>query len=91
MASHARRFGPGRMEDCMPNKNSKHEVVALFTFIVAAILLLSNGFVARISAQGKEPDVYQAIEPMGIVLTRSSPSTSAMPIWTGWWKVRARA
>ncbi len=52
----------------MPKKNSKYEVAALLIFVVAAAMLISNGFVARISAQGKEADVYQSIEPLGIVL-----------------------
>jgi len=52
----------------MQNKNTKYEFLALLTFLVAALLLLTNGFVGRISAQSDEPDVYQSIEPIGQVL-----------------------
>ena len=49
-------------------KQSKFEFFSLLTFLVVATLLLSNGFVARIFAQDKEPDVFRAIEPTGVVL-----------------------
>lgn len=52
----------------MQNKNTKYEFMALLTFLVASILLLTNGFVGRISAQSEEPDAYQSIEPIGQVL-----------------------
>lgn len=52
----------------MHNKNNKYEFIALLTFLLATLLLLTNGFVGRISAQSEEPDVYQAVEPIGQVL-----------------------
>jgi carboxyl-terminal processing protease len=36
--------------------------------MVAGLLVLTNGFIGRISAQGNEVDVYQKIEPIGVVL-----------------------
>lgn len=36
--------------------------------LLSAVLLLTNGFSARISAQDNEPDVYRSIEPIGVVL-----------------------
>ncbi len=54
----------------MNQRNTKVEFFALLTFLVVAALLLTNGFVARISAQGKDVDVYQAVEPVGIVLDK---------------------
>lgn len=52
----------------MRNRNSKFEFVALLLFLTTMTLLLTNGFVARISAEDKEVDVYRAIDPIGIVL-----------------------
>lgn len=52
----------------MPQKSSKYEVVALLVFLLAAAMLISNGFAGRISAQGKETDIYQSIEPIGLVM-----------------------
>ena len=52
----------------MPNKNTKFEFLALLTFLIAAVLLLSNGFVSRIFAQDNQVDVYQQIEPIGVTL-----------------------
>ena len=52
----------------MRTRNSKMEFLTLLTFVVAGLLLLSDGFVARISAQSNEVDVYREIEPIGIVL-----------------------
>ncbi len=52
----------------MQNKNSKVEFMALLAFAAAAVLLLTNGFVERISAQETTPDVYQKMEPVADVL-----------------------
>jgi len=52
----------------MHNRNSKFEFVALLLFLTTMTLLLTNGFVARISAEDKEVDVYRAIDPIGLVL-----------------------
>ncbi|MCC6143280.1 MAG: S41 family peptidase [Candidatus Hydrogenedentes bacterium] len=52
----------------MRKRNSKYEFITLFLFMVAGMLVLTNGFVGRISAQGNEVDVYQKIEPIGVVL-----------------------
>lgn len=54
----------------MNQRNTKVEFFALLGFLVVAALLLTNGFIARISAQGKDVDVYQAVEPVGIVLDK---------------------
>lgn len=52
----------------MHNRHSKSEFVALLAFLVVATLVLTNGFVARISAQGKDVDVFAKIQPIGDVL-----------------------
>lgn len=52
----------------MRKKNSQYEFWALAAFLAVAALLLSNGFVGRIAAQGEDVDVYREIEPVGIVL-----------------------
>lgn len=52
----------------MRTRNSKMEFLTLLTFLAAGVLLLGNGFVARINAQSEEVDVYREIEPIGIVL-----------------------
>lgn len=52
----------------MRTRNSKMEFLTLLTFLVAGVLLLGNGFMARINAQSEEVDVYREIEPIGIVL-----------------------
>jgi carboxyl-terminal processing protease len=57
-----------RLEAGMEKKNAKFEFVALLTFLVAGVLLLTNGFSGRISAESKGVDVYQAVEPIGTVL-----------------------
>ncbi|MBI2422004.1 MAG: S41 family peptidase [Candidatus Hydrogenedentes bacterium] len=54
----------------MPNRNAKFEFVALFTFLLALTLILSNGFVSRISAQAEQTDVYQEVEPIGDVVAK---------------------
>jgi len=54
----------------MQNRNSKMEFFALLTFLVAALMLLTNGFVKRISAQENQVDVYQQIEPLGDVIAK---------------------
>jgi len=52
----------------MHKRHSKSEFLALLAFIVVLTLIVSNGFVARIFAQGKDVDVYSSIEPIGNVL-----------------------
>jgi carboxyl-terminal processing protease len=56
--------------DTMQRKNSRAEFFALFTFLVALTLLLTNGFAPRIHAQGGEVDLYPKIEPIGEVLSK---------------------
>lgn len=48
-------------------RNNRSQFVGLFFFLVAVILALSNGFVARIFAQ-EEEDIILKIEPIGVVL-----------------------
>ncbi|MBP8128398.1 MAG: S41 family peptidase [Candidatus Hydrogenedentes bacterium] len=52
----------------MRTRNTKLEFLTLLTFLVSLVLLLGNGFVARISAETEEVDVYREIEPIGLVL-----------------------
>ncbi len=52
----------------MQKYNGKYEFVALLTFLTAAVLLLSNGFMGRLGADEAAPDVYEKIEPIGEVL-----------------------
>lgn len=54
----------------MMNRNSKSEFIGLLTFLLIAVLLLSNGFIARIAADSETVDVYQQVEPIGDVLSR---------------------
>jgi carboxyl-terminal processing protease len=58
------------MEFCMKTRNSKTEFFALLTFLVVAAMLLTNGFVKRISAQDNQVDIYQKIEPLGDVIAK---------------------
>mgnify|MGYP000844974038 FL=1 len=52
----------------MSKKNYRSEFFAIVLFLGAMTLLLTNGFVARIAAQDGQVDVYQAVEPVGVVL-----------------------
>lgn len=52
----------------MSKKNYRLEFFAIVLFLAAMTLLLTNGFVARIAAQDGNVDVYQAVEPVGVVL-----------------------
>jgi len=52
----------------MHKRQSKVEFVTLLLFLTVATLLLTNGFVARIFAQGKDVDVYSKVQPIGEVL-----------------------
>lgn len=52
----------------MRTRNTKLEFMTLLTFLVALVMLLGDGFVARISAETGEVDVYREIEPIGLVL-----------------------
>ncbi len=52
----------------MPKNRSKFEFLTLLSFLTILTLLVSNAFVGRIAAQSTEVDVYQKLEPIGIVL-----------------------
>ncbi len=52
----------------MSKKNYRSEFFGIVLFFGAMTLLLTNGFVARIAAQDSQVDVYQAVEPVGVVL-----------------------
>ncbi len=52
----------------MPRRDSKSEFLSLLGFLLIAVLLLTNGFAARISAEEKTVDVYRELEPIGVVL-----------------------
>ena len=52
----------------MNGKNNRFEFTTLLFFLLVTVLLLSNGFIARIFAQEGQVDVYQHIEPIGVVL-----------------------
>jgi carboxyl-terminal processing protease len=52
----------------MHNRHSKYEFFALLAFLLLAALVLTNGFVAKISAQGNDVDVFAKITPIGSVL-----------------------
>ena len=54
----------------MQTKNSRSEFLGLLIFLVAAALLLTNGFVPRIAAQDTQVDVYAKVAPIGDVLAR---------------------
>jgi carboxyl-terminal processing protease len=48
--------------------HSKREFIALLLFLFVGMLLLTNGFGARISAQGGDVDVFEKIKPIADVL-----------------------
>lgn len=52
----------------MQKKTGRSEFLSLLCFLVAAVLILTNGFVARVRAQANEVDVYGKLEPIGDVL-----------------------
>jgi len=52
----------------MQKRNTRFEFFALATFLISAVLLLTNGFSGRISAADNRVDVYQQIEPIGGVI-----------------------
>ena len=52
----------------MRNRQSKRELIALLIFLAVGMLLLTNGFGARIAAQGGNVDVFQKIKPIADVL-----------------------
>lgn len=52
----------------MQQRNSKMEFLSLAAFVGVGLLILTNGFAGRIAAQGSDVDVYQQIEPIGVVL-----------------------
>ncbi|HPO29873.1 MAG TPA: hypothetical protein PKX28_01430, partial [Candidatus Hydrogenedentes bacterium] len=56
----------------MTNKTprKKRDALVLGLFLCMAVLVLSNGFTARLLAQEKSVDVYREVEPIGIVLDR---------------------
>ncbi len=53
----------------MRKRNTKYEFAALLFFLIASVLLLTNGFAGRILAEEKEPDVYRSVEPIGVTLS----------------------
>ncbi len=52
----------------MAKRNNKSDFFATLGFLVCLILLLSNGFVERLSATERDVDVYRELEPIGTVL-----------------------
>ncbi|NIA14797.1 MAG: PDZ domain-containing protein [Nitrospiraceae bacterium] len=54
----------------MQKRQSKLEFVALLGFLVVVALILANGFVAKISAQQQDVDIYAKIDPIGDVLSK---------------------
>lgn len=52
----------------MAKRNSKTEFYAVFGFLIILTGLLSNGFIARLSAQENIVDVYRELEPIGTVI-----------------------
>ena len=52
----------------MRNRQSKRELIALLIFLAVGMLLLTNGFGARIAAQGGNVDVFEKIKPIADVL-----------------------
>lgn len=49
-------------------RDNRSQFISLFLFLLISALVLSNGFVARIFAQGQDVDIYQQIRPMAEVL-----------------------
>lgn len=54
----------------MDKQKSKIEFAAIFGFLAIFILLFTNGFSQRIFAQDAEVDVYQKLDPIGVVLDK---------------------
>jgi len=52
----------------MRTRQSKREFIALLAFMAVGVLLLTNGFGARISAQGNDVDIFAKIKPIADVL-----------------------
>ena len=69
MARPFRKPRPGGVREMdVRSTSSKFEFFSLLAFLVAATLLLTNGFLGRISAQSSETDVYASLEPLGVAL-----------------------
>lgn len=49
-------------------RSSKFEFLTLFSFLVVATLVLTNGFVERISAKENKVDAFESVEPIADVL-----------------------
>lgn len=49
-------------------RDSRAQFASLIMFLLATLLVLSNGFAGRIFAQNEEADIYRQIEPIGNVL-----------------------
>ena len=49
-------------------QNGRREFVALLTFLTALVLILTNGFIGRISADEAKLDIFAETEPIGVVL-----------------------
>ncbi|HOZ45986.1 MAG TPA: S41 family peptidase [Candidatus Hydrogenedentes bacterium] len=54
----------------MHKKTTRSDFLALFGVLVVTVLVLTNGFAARVRAQGENVDVYTKLEPIGDVLDR---------------------
>jgi len=52
----------------MIKRDSKTDFFVTLGFVICLILLLSNGFVARLAALENDVDVYRELEPIGTVL-----------------------
>lgn len=49
-------------------KDYRSQFRSLFLFLLISLLVLSNGYIARIFAQGRETDIYEQVRPMAEVL-----------------------
>ncbi len=52
----------------MAKRNSRIEFYTVLGFLIALIALVSNGFIARLSAAENTVDVYRELEPIGTVI-----------------------
>jgi len=52
----------------MRKRSTKSEFAALLIFLLGALLVLTNGFSARIFAQDEKREVFEQIEPIGDVI-----------------------
>ncbi len=52
----------------MAKRNSRIEFYTVLFFLIALVALVSNGFIARLSAAENAVDVYRELEPIGTVI-----------------------